>query len=134
MLIWRDEQAEAQTIIKRTRWKPTRILGLDRAYGLGWGAKRPVLVAVDLGTGEPLALGYIDDANPQAVQRWLVPLIQQHGITVIVTDDLAAYKLVAQKLPLGHQICQFHVCRWVVVPNEIRLALLWNSCMIYSCD
>lgn len=113
MTIWRDVQAEAEQIRKSNHWKPVRIVGLDGAYVRGWGAKQPVLVAVDLGTGQPLALGYIDESDPQAVQRWLAPLIQRHGITVIVTDDLSSYKIVAEKLQLGHQICQFHVRRWV---------------------
>ena len=43
----------------------------------------------------------------------LQPLVQQHGVTVIVTDDLRSYRLVAEKLGLGHQVCQFHVRRWV---------------------
>jgi hypothetical protein len=30
-----------------------------------------------------------------------------------VTDDLAAYKTVLDKLDVDHQICQFHVRRWV---------------------
>jgi hypothetical protein len=34
-------------------------------------------------------------------------------ILVIVTDDLFSYKIVAEKLQLEHQICQFHVRRWV---------------------
>jgi Transposase IS66 family len=47
------------------------------------------------------------------VRRWLAHLVQRHGITVIVTDDLFSYKIVAEKLQLGHQVCQFHVRRWV---------------------
>jgi transposase-like protein len=113
MTIWRDVQAEAQKITKRNPWKPVRILGLDGAHVLGWGGKQPVLVAVDLGSGEPLALGYVNEHDPQAIRRWLAPLVQQHGITVIVTDDLSSYKIVAEQLQLGHQICQFHVRRWV---------------------
>ena len=113
MLIWRDVQVEAQKITKRKQWKPVRILGLDGAYVLGWGEKQPVLVAVDLGSGEPIAIGYLNEQDPQAVRRWLEPLVQQHGITVIVTDDLSSYKIVAEKLQLGHQVCQFHVRRWV---------------------
>ena len=113
MTIWRDVQAEVQTIKKRNQWKPVRMLGLDGAYVLGWGGKQPVLVAVDLGTGEPIALGYINEHDPQAIRRWLEPLVQQHGISVIVTDDLFSYKVVAEKLQLGHQVCQFHVRRWV---------------------
>jgi transposase-like protein len=113
MTIWRDVQEAATQIHKRNAWKPVRILGLDGAYVLGWGDKQPVLVAVDLGTGEPIAIGYLNEHDPQAVRRWLAPLVQRHGITVIVTDDLSAYKIVAEKLQLGHQICQFHVRRWV---------------------
>lgn len=113
MTIWRDAQTEAQAQKKRTFWKPVRLVGLDGAYVLGWGKKQPVLVAVDLGTGEPFAIGYINEYDPQAVRRWLEPLVQQHGITVIVTDDLFSYKVVAEKLQLGHQVCQFHVRRWV---------------------
>jgi transposase-like protein len=94
---------------------------------LGWGAKRPVLVAVDLGTGKPLTVGYVDEHDPQNVRRWLEPLVQRHGITVMVTDDLGSYKIVAEKLQLGHPVCQFHVRRWVgktlkelqeVIPKE----------------
>jgi len=113
MTIWRDVQEEAKQIQKRNHWRPVRILGLDGAHVLGWGDKQPVLVAVDLGTGEPIAVGYLNEYDPQAIRRWLAPLVQRHGITVIVTDDLSSYKIVAEKLQLGHQICQFHVRRWV---------------------
>jgi hypothetical protein len=106
MSVWRDVQAQAERRKRGGQWQPVRVLGLDGAYVLGWGSKQPVLVAVDLGTGEPLAIGYVNEYDPQAVRRWLEPLVQQHGITVIVTDDLFSYKLVAEQLQLGHQICQ----------------------------
>lgn len=113
MTIWRDTQGEAGKIKRRNQWKPVRILGLDGANVLGWGEKQPVLVAVDVGTGEPLTVGYVNEYDPQAVCRWLAPLVQRHGITVIVTDDLSSYKIVAEKLQLTHQVCQFHGRRWV---------------------
>lgn len=49
------------------------------AYPLGWGEKQPGLVAVDLGSGEPVALGYVDEKDPQAVHRFLEPLVKQWG-------------------------------------------------------
>jgi len=113
MTIWRNVQAEAEKQKQGRFWKPVRVVGLDGAYVLGWGEKQPVLVAVDLGTGEPIALGYVNEHNPQALQRWLAPLVQRHGITVIVSDDLFSYKVLAEKLQLEHQVCQFHVRRWV---------------------
>ena len=91
-----------------------------------------MLVAVDLGSGEPMAIGYLNEQDPQALRRWLEPLVQRHGITVIVTDDLSSNKVVAEKLQLGHQICPFHVRRWVgralkelqeTVPKEWRWVL-----------
>jgi transposase-like protein len=113
MTIWRDVQEEARRMKKHNHRKPVRVLGLDGASVLGWGESQPVLVAVDMGTGEPIAVGYVNEYDPQAVRRWLEPLVHRHGITVVVTDDLSSYKIVAEKLQLGHQICQFHVRRWV---------------------
>ncbi|MFH1243754.1 MAG: transposase [Pseudomonadota bacterium] len=52
------------------------------------------------------------------------------GVNVIVTDDLAVYKVVAKKLNLEHQICQFHVRRWVgrtlkELENTLSKEWLW---------
>jgi transposase-like protein len=113
MSVWRDLQEQADLQEKHRHWKLVRVLGLDGAYVRAWGEVRPVLVAVDLGNGEPVAVGYVDEYNPQAVRRWLEPLVKRLGVSVIVTDDLVHYKTVAQKLDLEHQICQFHVRRWV---------------------
>jgi hypothetical protein len=143
MTIWRDVQAEARALQKRKQWKAVRVVGLDGAYVLGWGSKQPVLVAVDLGSGEPLAVGYVNEHDPQAVRRWLAPLVQQHGITVIVTDDLSSYKIVTEKLQLGHQICQFlsaagwakpcGSCRKLFPKNGsgswTKSMLSWTSCL-----
>jgi hypothetical protein len=113
MTAWRDEQERAAQLKRRRMNQPVRVLGLDGAYVRGWGETRAVLVAVDLGTEQPVALGYVDEKDPQAVRRWLTPLVQQLGVSVIVTDDLVSYRIVADKLDLEHQVCQFHVRRWV---------------------
>ena len=57
MTVWRDVQEQAGQIRRAKGWQRVRVLGLDGAAVLGWGDKRGVLVAVDLGTGEPVALG-----------------------------------------------------------------------------
>lgn len=110
---WRDAQEYAGQLQRRRMGKPVRVLGLDGAYVRACGEVRPVLIAVDLGEGEPVAIGYVDENKPQAVRRWLEPLVKQLGVSVIVTDDLVHYKTVAGKLDLEHQVCQFHVRRWV---------------------
>lgn len=110
---WRDVQAQAKQAQKARQWQPVHVLGLDGAYVRGWGETQPVLVAVDLGTGDPVALGQVDEKDPQAVQAFLEPLVQRLGVSVIVSDDLASYKVVSQALDLEHQVCQFHLRRWV---------------------
>ena len=106
---WRDVQAAGQQIQHRLKWKAARVVGVDGAWLNGKG----IMVAVDLGDGELLSLAEIDEKEKSAVSAWLKALKQQHNIGVIVTDDLATYKEIAQELEVGHQVCQFHVRRWV---------------------
>jgi transposase-like protein len=113
MTAWRDEQEWGKQLKRNRMNNAVRVLGLDGMYVRGWGETRPVLVAVDLGTEQPVALGYVDEKDPQAVRRWLRPIVEQLGVRVIVTDDLSSYRSVADKLDLEHQVCQFHVRRWV---------------------
>lgn len=116
MSAWRDKPAWAEHLGKRRKWKPVRVLGLDGAYVRACGGMRPVLVAVDGGEAQPVAVGYVDEYNPDAVRRFLEPLVKRLGVSVIVTDDLATYRIVAEKLGLEHPVCQFHVRRWVGRP------------------
>lgn len=114
MSVWRDLQEQADLLEKQRHWRPVRVLGLDGAYVQGWDKrKHPVLVAVDVGRGQPVAIGYLDEYNPQAVRRFLEPLVQRLGVSVIVTDDLASFRSVAEKLGVEQQVCQFHLRRWV---------------------
>jgi transposase-like protein len=113
MSAWRDVQQRAAQMENERRWKKVRVLGVDGAYVRGWGKTQPVLVTVDMGNGQPVTLGYVDEKDPKAVRKFLEPLVQRLGISVIVTDDLASYKQVAEELQLEHQVCQFHVRRWV---------------------
>jgi hypothetical protein len=90
---------------------------LDGDYMLGWGENRPLQVAVDLGEGQPVAVGYVDERDLQAVQLWLESGVQRIKATVIMVDDLAMYK-VEQRLNLDHQICQFHPCK-LLLPKMV---------------
>ena len=124
MSIWRDVQQRAQQLERERLWKPARVVGVDGAYVRGWGKTQAVMVVVDMGTGEPVTVGYVDEKDPQAVKRFLEPLVQRLGISVIVTDDLSSYKQVAEDLQLEQQICQFHVRRWVgLAVHELKESL-----------
>jgi len=103
MTAWRDVQERAKQLRQKQMWKKVRVLGVDGAYVRGMGKTQPVVVAVDLGSGEPVSIAYIDEAKPNAVKRWLGPLVKQLGVSVIVTDDLVHYKTVADQLDLEHQ-------------------------------
>lgn len=113
MTVWRDLQEQADELEKRNRWKSVRVLGIDGVYPLIKSKKPSVLVAVDLGDGKPVAIGQVNESDPWAVRRWLEPLVKRLGVSVIVTDDLVTYRVVAEELGLEHQVCQYHVRRWV---------------------
>ena len=113
MTAWRDAQVEAGQKKRQRNWKPVRVLGLDGAFVRGMGETQAVLVAVDMSDGQPVTIGYIDEKDPQAVRRWLEPMVKRLGVSVIVTDDLMTYRSVAEQLGLEHQVCQFHLRRWV---------------------
>jgi len=106
---WRDVQEEGKRIRRRLKWKSARIVGVDGA----WISGRGIMVSVDLGDGELLSIAEIDEKEKDKLQIWLKALEQQHNIGAIVTDDLATYKEIVEELELGHQVCQFHVRRWV---------------------
>jgi len=113
MTVWRNLQAEKERIERENQQRRVRILGLDGAYVQGWGKKRAVLVAVDMGEGKPVAVGYVNEHDAEAVRRWLDSLVQSLGVKVVVTDDLKTYRVVTKALGVKHQLCQFHVRRWI---------------------
>lgn len=109
MSSWWDVQGEGEMIQRQLRWQPARIAGVDGAWINGEG----IMVAVDMGNGRLISVGKIDEKDAPALRRWLSDLQQKHGITAIVTDDLSTYRPITEDLGLGHQVCQFHVRRWV---------------------
>lgn len=87
MTAWRDVQGWAEQLRQRRQWKPVRVLGIDGAYVRAMGAIRPVMVAVDLGDGQPVAISYVEEYKPQALRKLLEPLVKQLGVSVIVSDE-----------------------------------------------
>jgi len=106
---WRDVQEAGKQIRRRLKWKSARVVGVDGAWINGKG----IMVAVDLGDGELLSIAKIDEKEKADLHAWLKVLKQKPNMGAIVTDDLATYKEIVEELELGHQVCQFHVRRWV---------------------
>ena len=113
MTVWRDVQAGGRER-RVANWPPqARVLGVDGLWLKVKGKKRGVVVAVDLGNGAPVALLEVEEADSQAMANWLRPLMQELGVEVLVTDDLSGYGAVAEELQVQHQVCRFHMRRWV---------------------
>lgn len=113
MSVWRDGQELTTQTCQQRQARSVRVLGVDGAGTRVRSQPRGLVVAVDLGRGVPLAVAELDEKDPAAVLAWLEPLVQQLGVEVIVTDDLNGYRRVAEDLGVYHQVCQWHVWRWV---------------------
>lgn len=113
MSVWRDGQQLATQIQQQRQGRRVRVLGLDGTGSRVRGQLTGLVVAVDLGSGVPVAVAELDEKDPAAVVTWLSPLVQLLGVEVIVTDDLGSYRRVAEELGLYHQVCLWHLWRWV---------------------
>ena len=71
------------------------------------------MVAVDLGTGQPISIARISEVDLEGLIAWLKPLVKAYGVEVIVTDELPTYNLVAEAFGLKHAHCRFHLKRRV---------------------
>ncbi len=47
----------------------------------------PVVVAVDLGNGQPVKVGYVEEMDPQAACRQLQPLAQHLGVKINIVEE-----------------------------------------------
>jgi hypothetical protein len=110
--IWKDVQAQA-VALKRRLPRQVRVLGVDGVYPKLGGREQPTLVCVDLGSGQPVALGAISEKDWRGVVQWLKPLVEAWGVEVLVSDDLKELAVAAQRLQLEHQVCHFHLLRWL---------------------
>ena len=113
MSVWRDVQKRAATLSQPRPHPPMRVLGLDGVYGHVAGQPYAATVAIDPGNGQLIALAQIDEQAVEQVVAWLKPIVIELGIEVLVTDDLKEAARVAEQLGLQHQVCQFHLIRWV---------------------
>lgn len=112
---FRDVRAVSDQL-KRSLRRPGRsipVLGLDGTGITLRGQAAGLVVAVDLGSGQPLSIARIAEGDVEALVAWLDPLVQAYGVEVIVTDELSTYSGAAEVLGLTHAHCQFHLKRRV---------------------
>lgn len=113
MSVWRDVQGLAESWSVPAPVRGVRVLGVDGFYASIKGRDSGMVVAVDMGTGAPVALARIDEKDRPALFAWLEVLKDKLGVEVLVSDDFNSYFTAAQRLDLDHQICRFHYLRWV---------------------
>lgn len=110
--VWRAVQTVGAGL-RRLPAGHVSVLGVDGTGMRLAGRTAGVLVAVDMGSGQVLDLVLADERDPSVLITWLRPLVEQYGVEVLVTDDLASYRVLAEQLDLERQGCQFHLQRWV---------------------
>lgn len=108
--VWEDGVELGKQLAQR-RPKRVRVLGVDGTGARIGGKSSGVVVAIDMGTGRPVDFVELDERDPEAVRKWLAPLVEQLGVEVLVTDDLAGYGPVAEALQVDRQVCLWHVKR-----------------------
>ncbi len=115
--VWRAVQEKGEELRRRAKAQQSkhkvRVLGVDGAWIRLNGETTGVMVAVDMGNGQMVSMEVIDEHDPQAVCRWLRPLVSEFGVEVMVTDDLTTYNTVEEQLGVERQVCYFHMRRWV---------------------
>lgn len=113
MSVWRDVQALAEAVSLPAPPRGVRVLGVDGFYASIKGQDSGMVLAVDMGSGDPVALARIDEKDRPALFAWLAALKEALGVEVLVSDDFNSYSTAAERLALDHQICRFHYLRWV---------------------
>lgn len=117
MSVWRAVQEKGKQLRRQAKATQSKhrvkVLGVDGAWIRLKGETTGVMVAVDMGNGQMVSMEVIDEHDPQAVCRWLKPLVSEFGVEVIVTDDLTTYNTVEEELGVDRQVCYFHMRRWV---------------------
>jgi len=118
MTVWRDAIALADELARRRPPGLIPVLGVDGSGSRVGGRSGGIVVAVDMGTGHPVAVAQLDENDVEAMIDWLAPLVEEYGVEVLVTDDLNAYNTITKALHVDRQRCLFHFKRWT--GNAIR--------------
>jgi len=90
------------------------VVGGDLTYLSCRGETVAVAVAIDTQAGVMLDIEIVENEETETLQHWLDPLLKLVGAEVLITDDQDAFKTIADKASVSHQICRQHVTRNVL--------------------
>ncbi len=71
----------------------------------------PLGLCVDDTSGLVLSVDGLPGEDTDTLQAWLTPIATAVGAELLVSDDADAFKQVADRLALQHQVCKSHVLR-----------------------
>lgn len=93
---------------------PVRVMAADLTRVQCQGDQFVVGVVVDDESGVELSVDVLDGEDAATLEKWLKDIAKALGAEVLVSDDADAFKIVADNLGLGHQVCRAHVNRHVM--------------------
>jgi hypothetical protein len=103
------QQALAALGVAQRQRRRLRVLGADETEMKVKGEGITVGFVTDPQSGEIVGLDILAGRDQGQFTRWLKGYAKRHGAKVVVSDDLDAYRLAAQKLELEQQVCVAHV-------------------------
>ena len=114
--VYRAVQATAEAVpgMKRTELLQgyrTKAIGADLTSVKCKGKWLSIGVIVDPINGLVLCVDHLDGEDAQTLKDWVEPIADQVGAHTLVTDDADAFKEVADRSGLDHQVCKSHVGR-----------------------
>jgi transposase-like protein len=84
-------------------------VGADATHARCGGEDVVIGVAVDAQEGTILTIEVLDNEQTETLYQWLEPILELVGAEVLTTDDADAFKAVADRIGVDHQICRRHV-------------------------
>jgi hypothetical protein len=85
------------------------VVGGDPTHARCKGEDVVIGVAVDAQAGFVLTIDVLENEQTETLYQWLQPILESVGAKVLTTDDDDAFKTVADRAGVEHQICRRHV-------------------------
>lgn len=111
---YRDVQEAGAAVqrLRRARGERTvQVVGADTTFVTCNREQVTIAVGVDVLTNDVLDIELVDSESAEALKPFLEELKELFEVEVLLSDDQASYKSVADELRLSHGICRAHVNR-----------------------
>jgi len=112
--VYRDVQEAGEKAREMRRgWRrqagSVKVVAGDPTHARCSGEDVVIGVAVDAQKGIVLNIAVLENKQTQTLYEWLQPILDLVGAEVLKTDDADAFKAVADRTGVEHQICRRHV-------------------------